>query len=338
MREQPAPHGGEAMQSPTSTERVSGGWTSTFSALRHPNYRLFWSAQGLSVVGQTMEFVALGWLVYQLTGSALSLGLTGLAQALPRISLVMLGGAVADRVDRRKLLVAVQAVVAALYFVLATLVVLGIVQVWHVWGLAFVLGALRAFDNPSRQAIIPLLVAREEIPSAVALGNLAWEVPRLVGPATAGVLISLIGLGSTFYVAAVGFILSMLLYGVMRVQRVAIRAEGRNLLQDMGDGLDFVRRNELFAALIGLVFFNSIFGMSYQLLCQSSPSTSCAWGRKASDSYRQWSRRAPSRARWPRRVSPEPAIGALRHCWALGRLACSSSGSPGRRGIRSRYY
>src|SRR5207249_1610929 len=107
-----------------------------FSALRHPNYRLFWTGQALSVLGQTMEFVALGWLVYGLTGSALSLGLTGLAQALPRIALVMLGGAVADRVDRRQLLIFVQAAVAALYFVLATLVILDVVQVWHAMVLA----------------------------------------------------------------------------------------------------------------------------------------------------------------------------------------------------------
>jgi len=152
-----------------------------------------------------------------------------------------------------------------MYLLLATLVVLEFVQVWHVWLLAFVLGALRAFDNPSRQAIVPMLVDKEEISSAVALGNLAWEVPRLVGPATAGVLISLIGMGGTFYVAAIGFVLSMLMYGVMRVERTEA-PPSRSFLHDIGDGLDFVRRNELFAALMGMVFFNSIFGMSYQLL------------------------------------------------------------------------
>jgi MFS family permease len=238
---------------------------STFSALRHANYRFFWMAQGLSVIGITMEFVALGWLVYQLTESAFSLGLTGLAQAGPRIAFTLVGGAAADRIDRRKLLIGVQATVAAMYLLLATLVVLEFVQVWHVWLLAFVLGALRAFDNPSRQAIVPMLVDKEEISSAVALGNLAWEVPRLVGPATAGVLISLIGMGGTFYVAAIGFVLSMLMYGVMRVERTEA-PPSRSFLHDIGDGLDFVRRNELFAALMGMVFFNSIFGMSYQLL------------------------------------------------------------------------
>ena len=253
------------MHPSTATARAADARPSTFSALRHANYRLFWIAQGLSVLGITMEFVALGWLVYQLTGSPLSLGLTGLAQALPRIAFTLVGGATADRIDRRKLLIGVQATVASLYVFLATLVVSDLVQVWHVWVLAFVLGALRAFDNPTRQAIVPLLVSKEEIPSAVALGNLAWEVPRLIGPATAGVLISLIGLGGTFYVAAIGFVLSTFMYTVMRVQR-AEPSGGGSFLHDIADGLVFVRRNELFAAFIGLVFFNSLFGMSYQIL------------------------------------------------------------------------
>ena len=108
---------------------TAGTRTSTFSALRHPNFRLFWTGQMLSILGQTMEFVALGWLVYDLTGSALTLGLTGLAQTAPRIALVMLGGVVADRVDRRWLLILAQAATAALYSALATVVVLGVVVV-----------------------------------------------------------------------------------------------------------------------------------------------------------------------------------------------------------------
>jgi hypothetical protein len=152
-----------------------------------------------------------------------------------------------------------------MYVGLATLVVLDLVQVWHVWLLAFTLGALRAFDNPGRQAIVPLLVAREDIPSAVALGNLAFEVPRLVGPATAGVLISVVGLGTTFYVAALGFTLSSLMYTVMRAPRATVRRTG-SVLSDIGEGLRFIARNELFAAFIGLVFFNSIFGMAFQVL------------------------------------------------------------------------
>jgi predicted MFS family arabinose efflux permease len=246
-------------------DRASNSAGSTFSALRHHNYRLFWLAQGLSVTGQTMEHVALGWLVYQITGSPLSLGLTGLMQVIPRIALTLVGGAVADRVDRRLLLVVAQGIVSALYVALATLVYLELIQVWHVWVLSFILGGLRAFDNPTRQAIVPLLVEKEDIPSAVALGNLAWEVPRLIGPSAAGVLISFVGMSTTFYVASIGFILSMLMYTLIRVRRIEARPRG-SFVQDMGAGLRFVRHNELFAAFIGMVFFNSVFGMSYATL------------------------------------------------------------------------
>jgi predicted MFS family arabinose efflux permease len=253
------------MQKTSGVEGPATRAPSTFSALRYPNYRLFWTAQGLAVMGMTMEFVALGWLVYVLTSSAFILGVTGLIQALPRIALTLFGGVAADRIDLRKLLIGVQGVSAAMYVALATLVVLDLVQVWHVWLLAFTLGALRAFDNPGRQAIVPLLVAREDIPSAVALGNLAFEVPRLVGPATAGVLIAAVGLGTTFYVAALGFTLSCLMYAIMRAPRATAQRSG-SVLGDIAEGLRFIAKNELFAAFIGLVFFNSIFGMAFQVL------------------------------------------------------------------------
>src|SRR5437762_3431996 len=100
------------MQDTTAIEAPPIAAPSTFSALRHPNYRLFWSAQGLAVMGMTMEFVALGWLVYLLTNSAFILGLTGLIQASPRIALTLIGGVVADRIDLRKLLMGVQGISA----------------------------------------------------------------------------------------------------------------------------------------------------------------------------------------------------------------------------------
>lgn len=235
------------------------------SALRYPNYRLYWTGQVASVGGMTMEWVALGWLVYELTGSPLALGATGLAQSLPRIALVLLGGAIADRADRRRLLVYTQSLSALAYLVLATLTVAGIVQVWHVLGAAFFLGCLRAFDGPSRQALIPHMVPREEIGNAVALGNLAWEVPRLGGPALAGVLIAGVGMGQTLYVACIGFVVAAVLFSLMKVPPADRRAEGTFLASLLG-GIDYIRREHVFSVLIGMVFFNSVFGMSYQVL------------------------------------------------------------------------
>jgi MFS family permease len=217
-------------------------------------------------MGQTMEFVALAWLVLQLTNSALSIGAAGLAQAAPRIALVFVGGAVADRVDRRLLLVITNLTSAALYFLLATLVILERIDVWQVFVFAFLLGCVRAFDGPSRQALLPHVVGRDQIANAVALGNFAWEAPRLVGPALAGVLISVIGVGPTFYAACVGNLASAVFFHLIHLQGRTLRSAERSFLRSMLAGIEFIRRNPLFQALIGLTFFNSVFGLSYVFL------------------------------------------------------------------------
>jgi MFS family permease len=237
-----------------------------FNALRSRNYRFYWGGQVISVMGQTMEHVALAWLVFLLTDSALSLGLSGLAQAAPRIVLSLIGGAVADRVDRQRLLIATQAVCGFLYFLIGFLVLTGMVQVWQVFAIAFIFGAVRSFDGPSRQAILPHVVDRANIPNAVALGNLAWEMPRLIGPAFAGILIALVGIGQTFLVAGCGFIIAAILFALMRLDAAAFRRSERSLARNMVDGLTYIGRNQTFMILIGLTFFNSAFGMSYQVL------------------------------------------------------------------------
>lgn len=245
--------------------RATSHWA-MFSALRSPNYRLYWTGQVVSVMGQTMEHVALAWLVFLLTDSALSLGLSGLFQAAPRIALSLIGGAVADRVDRQRLLVATQVICGSLYFLIGFLVFTGLVQVWQVFLIAFIFGGVRSFDGPSRQAILPHVVERDNIPNAVALGNLAWEVPRLVGPALAGVLIGLVGIGQTFIIAGCGFFTAATLFALMRLDRAAFQRSERSLARNMVDGLAYIARNQVFLILIGFTFFNSVFGMSYQVL------------------------------------------------------------------------
>jgi MFS family permease len=237
-----------------------------FSALRSPNYRLYWSGQVISVMGQTMEYVALGWLVLLLTNSALGLGLSGLAQATPRIILSFVGGAVADRVDRQRLLVVTQAICGFLYFLIGTLTLTHVIQVWQVYTIAFIFGCVRSFDGPSRQAIMPHVVGRDNLPNAVALGNMAWEMPRLVGPALAGILIAWIGIGETFLVAGCGFVIASILFGSMRLNAEAFRRSDRSFARNILDGLVFIARNPIFLTLLGMTFFNSLFGMSYQVL------------------------------------------------------------------------
>ena len=237
-----------------------------FSALRYRNYRFYWIGQFPSVLAQNMQHVALAWLVLQMTNSPAMLGLTGLAQTIPNIALTFVGGAVADRVDRRRLLVATQGLTALLFFGLGTLVVADLVQIWQVLALAFLLGCVRSFDSPTRHALLAAVVPTEEIPNAVPLGNLVWNGTRLVGPAAAGVLIYLVDVGPTFYVASASFLVAMCLFAQLRLDPAASAASGKGLVRNMLDGMDYIRGSQVVSAVIGLVFFNSVFGMSFTIM------------------------------------------------------------------------
>lgn len=238
----------------------------TLRTLRYRDFRLFWFAMLAAVYGHTTEFLAIGWLVYQLTESPLNLGTAGLTQAIPNIVLTFVGGALADRVDRRRVMQASQAVSAALFLGLGALVTTGAIQVWHVYVFAFIYGCVRAFDSSSRQAIIPLLLPPEDIGRGVAMINVVWQLPRLVGPAIAGVVIAGWGVGVTFHMAGAGMVAALLLVAAMRTEWSAPEPTGRSFFRQILDGLDYIRRDQVALALIGMTFFNSVFGMSYVFL------------------------------------------------------------------------
>ena len=239
---------------------------STFHTLRHRDFRFYWFGTLSSVYGINTEFVALGWLVLQLTNSPLLLGLVGLTRAVPNVALTFVGGALADRVDRKRLLGLTQSCNALLFLILGALVSSGLVHMWHVFAFAFLMGCVRAFDNPSRQAIVPLLVPQEEIANGVALVNVVWQLPRLVGPAVAGIMIAVVGVGPTFFVAGAGMLGAVLFFSLMRLGGPSTPPTEQSFLRTVIDGLNYIRRNEVVLALIGMTFFNSVFGMSYVFL------------------------------------------------------------------------
>ena len=251
-----------------STASTNGGrqrLLEAVSALRHRNYRLYWFGQLFSVLAQNMEIVAQGWLVLELTDSPLALGVTGLAHAIPTITLTLLGGVIADRADRRRIMIAAQSGAAIMFLILAVLVMTGLAALWHVMALAFISGSIRAFDRPSRMALLPQMVPREDIPAAVAIGGTVWQLCRLVGPAAAGILIYLSGVGPTFLVCCLASLTSVILWLPIRTGRPVIAASG-GLLKNMMEGVNFIRKNELFYTFMGMTFFNSVFGMSYLIL------------------------------------------------------------------------
>jgi MFS family permease len=177
---------------------VAGGFTRTFASLRNRNFRIFFTAQIVSVTGTWMQSIAQMWLVLHLTGSGLALGITAALQFTPILLFGTWGGLLADRVDKRKLLMVTQSAAGVVALVLAGLTLGGLVQLWMVYVLAFALGMVNVFDNPGRQSFVTEMVGKEQVINAVGLNSAVFTLARVIGPAIAGVLIAVVGTGWCF--------------------------------------------------------------------------------------------------------------------------------------------
>src|SRR5262245_27363993 len=175
-------------------------------ALRNRNYRVFFMGQLVSLIGTWMQSVAQSWLVYRLTGSAVLLGTVGFASQIPIFLLSPLGGVVADRHERRRVLLMTQSSMMVLATILAVLTLFGHIQVWHVLVLASLLGVANGFDIPARQAFVVELVPRQDLPNAIAINSSMFNGARVVGPAIAGVVVSAVGEGWCFFGNAVSYV------------------------------------------------------------------------------------------------------------------------------------
>ena len=211
-----------------------------FRALRHRNFRLFWTGQLLSLVGTWMQSVAQGWLMHRLTGSALMLGLLGFAQFLPVTLLSLWAGVVADRMDKRRLIVITQACALVQAATLATVVSTGVVQPWMLIGLALAFGTISAFDLPARQSFLVEMVGKPDLSNAIALNSAAFNTARVLGPAVAGVLVATAGEGACFWVNVASF--AAVLAALLRmdlVPRVADTQPARTPFSTLRDGVRY---------------------------------------------------------------------------------------------------
>ena len=178
----------------------------TFSSLRIRNYRLFFTGQLVSLTGTWMQIVAQGWLVLKLTGSGVALGLTTALQFLPLLLFGVWGGVIADRFDKRRVLLWTQSAAGGLALVLWAVVALDAVQLWMIYAFAFALGCVTMVDNPTRQAFVTEMVGPDAIANAVGLNSAAFNAARLVGPAIAGILIGSVGIAPSFLVNGLSYI------------------------------------------------------------------------------------------------------------------------------------
>jgi MFS family permease len=232
------------------------------AALNYSAYRNFWLGMFGAVGGFQVLMFGQFWLIHELTGSPLYLGYVGMANAIPAIILNLIGGVLADRADKKRLIVVTQILSATLVFVLGMLTFLDFVKVWHVMVIAILAGAINAFNQPARQALYPHLIDRESLTSAVALNSAVWTGTRIIAPAIAGILIAVFGTASSFFFAFLGMIIFALVVHLLRVPVIEDRTTG-NPARDLLDGLKFIKENSIFFFLIGMTFFNSFFGMAY---------------------------------------------------------------------------
>lgn len=233
-------------------------------ALRHRSFRLFFAGQLVSLTGTWMQTVAQSWLVYRLTGSSLLLGTVGFCSQVPIFVLSPVGGLVADRFDRRRVLVVTQAAMMLTATILAALTLAGRVTVAHVMVLAAILGTASAFDIPARQSFLSEMVPREDLLNAIALNSSIFNGARVVGPAIAGAVVAAIGEGFCFLANAASFLAVIAGLLLMRVERRAPSRGGG--LAYLLEGFAFVRDTAPLRAVLLLLAFASLLGTPYAVL------------------------------------------------------------------------
>jgi MFS family permease len=236
-----------------------------FRALRYPDFFWYWSSYFVSNVGAWMQNVAQGWLLFEITDSPLILGLFSLLRTVMLFCFFLLGGLVADRWDRRLVMMWIQIVSLITAFVLAILVSLDAIRAWHIFILGAITSTAWAFEQPVRQSLIPKLVSREDLVNALALNSITWQGAGLLGPSLVGLLVDRVGIDGCFYINAVSYF--AIIWALFRMNIPPQEAGERSgMTQSFFDGLRYIRHQKLILTLLIGSSCVSIFGRSYIIL------------------------------------------------------------------------
>jgi MFS family permease len=238
----------------------------TLRALRHRNFRLFAGGQVVSLIGTWMQTVAQSWLVYRMTGSSLLLGTVAFASQIPICLLAPIGGIVADRGDRRKIVIATQAASMVLAGVLAIITLTDSVRVWHVILLSVLLGVVNSFDIPARQSFLVEMVGKDDLMNGIALNSSIFHAARVIGPGIAGVMVALLGEGWCFLLNSATYIAVIASLMLIRVDGPRARSVEGAPLDQIREGFRFAWRTRPVRDILGLVGLISAVGMPYTVL------------------------------------------------------------------------
>ncbi|HEX2062663.1 MAG TPA: MFS transporter, partial [Thermoanaerobaculia bacterium] len=211
----------QTLESEARVQPPLGRIARTFSALRYRDFRLLWFGAFTSTTGTWMQTVAQGWVVLSMTGSAFLLGVDGFLATGPMLFFSLFGGVVADRVERRKIMLFSQYLQMAFALTLAVLLFSGNVEVWHIFLLSFLTGSAQSFSGPAYISLLPLLVRREDMPNAIAMNSMQFNLARVIGPLLAGIALTAFGAAACFAINGMSFIFVIIALLLIRSKAIS---------------------------------------------------------------------------------------------------------------------
>jgi len=236
------------------------------SPLRHRDFALYWVGQCVSQIGTFIEMTATTYLLYAITSSPLLLGLGGLVRGVPILGLALFGGALADRIDRRRLLLYTQCAQVVTSLILGTLVATGAVQFWHIYVIGFVNSTMSAFDAPARNSFYPQLIPRADFQNAVTLSSVIFRLSTLLGPAIAGILIATVGPASPFFVNAASYFAIIFALLAIRTKFSAAAGSRVSLRSAAWGGIQYAMQSPVLPLILVTEMALSVFGHNSALI------------------------------------------------------------------------
>jgi predicted MFS family arabinose efflux permease len=233
----------------------------TLAAFTYRDFRVLWFGACTSSIGTWMQNLAENWLVLSLTGSAFFLGLDAFLQQLPIMLFTLIGGVLADRRDRRRTLLGSQYVQMSTAFTLAALAYFGVVKIWHILLLSFITGCAQSFGGPAYQSLIPSLVDKKDLPNAIALNSIQFNLARVIGPLLAGVALAMFGMASCFSLNGLSFLVVIVALMSLRVKHIPSTTTTR-MRDELRGGLSYVRDEGSLLALIVLAATTTFLGFA----------------------------------------------------------------------------
>ncbi|HEX7708314.1 MAG TPA: MFS transporter [Thermoanaerobaculia bacterium] len=252
----------QALESEAQSQVPRNRLARTFSALHYRDFRLVWFGAFTSTTGTWMQAVAQGWLVWKMTDSAVMLGIDAFLATGPMLIFSLFGGVIADRLDRRKILIYSQYLQMSLAFTLAALAWSGELAVWHIFLISFLTGSAQSFSGPAYISMLPRLVSRADVPNAVAMNSMQFNLARVVGPALAGITLAAWGAAACFAINGLSFVAVVIALLLIRPQPSNAGDMRRGVMEEMKEGFRFVGTRPTLLLLTFLAFSATFLGMA----------------------------------------------------------------------------